>query len=133
MSKHEYTHVGTVNIYSAWGGEKKNSRDTWLRGTAKRWYDDSGDWWPKVPRGISDEVRCGTETDYSQMSRRLDLSTVRLLTVAELREPLEAIHQYNIEEVRRLYVTINEAKTNLSESVASLEAFDRKHGVTCAK
>ena len=132
MSK-ELTHIGMVQKYQ--NGERSGDpKWTRLRGTKKRWYAGDGRydlWWPREGDGcVSNANPSQYGQDWSRGDHRLDLSTVRPMTVAELREPLAATVAHRQRLLDAAKQKVFEMESFLSEATAPLKAFDKNHDYT---
>lgn len=118
--KHEYTYVGTIRF--SFGSETR-TKEVLLRGTAKRWYDERGRYWPKES---SDRWVSYRRTTYSN-AVELDLESVRPLTVEEMRAPLAEEVRVMERSVANARETLNVHRATLRDAVEALYEFDRKH------
>ena len=106
------THVGTAT-------EARYNKpiEVQLRETATRWYSEKGTWWPKEARypNASTVYESGTVSRYHV--RCLDLCTVRPLTTAELRVPLQRRLDWTDTSIAQLTKQRDELEQKIRETI----------------
>ena len=122
----EFTHVGMVTLYQR-GKAQGGPKAVQIRETKARWYDQEdqyGRWWPK--ESTSDN-RLPVQSYDGFGVKRLDLTSIRPLTVAELREPYKAVRDRANNRMVEAEKEFAKGQKELAAAEADLEAFDWEH------